>query len=149
MEQGSTVVERVVARLEWVLVNPGGLHIPSDFLPADDAERLATLNLAAVAVTAVAFSAARLLRTEYALHDVLRAGAAVTDGSTFRQGFVRWQAGQILDLACRGANQTRLRRRTEQALRQLPPGQTPPLLTAVLELFIAQARELSHPEPRL
>lgn len=99
-------------------------------------------------MTAVAHGAARLLSSEYTLLNILQAGNAVTGNATFRLGPVERHAAELLDLACRGANQTRLRRRTHQALRQLPPGQALPLLAAVLELFIAQARQLSYPDLR-
>ena len=146
--EGRAVVEAVVARLEWVLVDPTEPHTPADFVPPTDVEVLVAAGSVAAAVAAVAFHAVRLLRSEHGPPDFMLAGteAALID-ATPGSGIVERRAGDLFGLACRGENQTMLRLQAEQALHRLPPGEALPLLAAVLELFVAHARRLRHPGP--
>ena len=48
--EGRAVVEEVVARLEWVLVDPTEPHTPADFVPPTDVEVLVAAGSVAAAV---------------------------------------------------------------------------------------------------
>ena len=53
----------------------------------------------------------------------------------------------LLNLACRGADQSEVRILTHQALEQLGHAQAPAMLAALLDLFVARARQLHGEQP--